>query len=80
MDPDNWVKKSLKYHVTIDDILKMKPGEKKILHIDRNFFDLVDETKKGERKAKDVLKDNYYSRIQKPDIKGEPFLQYVKVL
>lgn len=35
----------------------------KSLHIDRNFLDLVDETRKGERKAKDVFKDNYYSLI-----------------
>ena len=28
MNIDKWFEKSLKYHVTIDDILKMKPGEK----------------------------------------------------
>lgn len=78
MNLNNWIEKSFEYHLTINDILKMKQCEEKILHIDRNFLDLVDETRKGERKAKDVFKDNYYSFIQKLDIKGEPFFTVCK--
>jgi|SaaInlStandDraft_1057018.scaffolds.fasta_scaffold01301_20 hypothetical protein len=78
MNIDNWFKESLKYHVTIGDILKMKHGEKKIFHIDRNCHDLLDDTKKGVRKPTDVFKNNYYSVIQKPEIKGEPFFTVCK--
>lgn len=62
-----WVKESEKFHLTIDDVLKFKKGERvKLLHLDRNFYDLLDyEAGEGVHKASKITRGNYFSEYTK---------------
>lgn len=63
---EEWEKKSKPYYLTIKNIMDMKENKKyKILHIDRNFHDLVDNNTMGISKASYIFRNNYTSVFTK---------------
>lgn len=62
-----WMKESEKFHLTINDVLKLDAGKPhKLLHLDRNFYELIDHNaEKGVHKASKITRGNYFSEYIK---------------